>query len=127
LESDVLTLALHGINGESARNYHLINEESTGGRGFRRELPAHRRGIHPSKGIPPGITSLFTRIHAGKIKIRGKSLERYQFQDQQLQILCTDNTNFFKNFNLKASLKFKINLIRPYLEHHIYPSNLKKA
>jgi hypothetical protein len=71
----VPTLALHGINGESAGNYHLINEESTGGRGFCRELPPHRQGIHPSKGIPMGITSLFTRIQAGKIKIRGKSFE----------------------------------------------------
>jgi hypothetical protein len=76
LESDVPTLALHGINGESAGNYYLINEESTGGRGFRRELQAHRRGIHPRKGIPPGITDLFSRIQAGKIKIRGKSFER---------------------------------------------------
>jgi hypothetical protein len=29
------------------------------------------------KEIPPGITSLFTRIKAGKIKIRGKFIERY--------------------------------------------------
>jgi hypothetical protein len=75
LESDVPTLALHGINGESAGNYHLINEESTGGRGFRRELPAHRQGIYPRKVFSPGITSLFTRIQAGKIKIRGKSFK----------------------------------------------------
>jgi hypothetical protein len=34
--------------------------------GFCRELPAHRQGIHTRKGIPPGITSLFTQ----------KSLER---------------------------------------------------
>jgi hypothetical protein len=61
---------------EISRNYHLINEESTKGRGFCKELPAHRRGIFPRKGIPPGITSLFTRIQAGKITIRGKSFER---------------------------------------------------
>jgi hypothetical protein len=36
-----LTIALHGIHGESAVKYHLINEESTAGWGFRRELPAH--------------------------------------------------------------------------------------
>jgi hypothetical protein len=30
--------------------------------------------IHPRKGIPPGITSLFTRIQAGEIKTRGKIL-----------------------------------------------------
>jgi hypothetical protein len=40
----VPTLALHGIHGESARNYHLIDEESTEGR-----------------EIPPGITSSYTR------------------------------------------------------------------
>jgi hypothetical protein len=67
LERDVPTLALHGINGESAGNNHLINEESTEVTGFRRELPAHRRGIHTRKKIPPGITSLFTRIQASKI------------------------------------------------------------
>jgi hypothetical protein len=55
----VPTLALHGINGESAGNYHLIDEESTRGRGFL-----------------VGIPSLFTRIQAGKIKISGKSFER---------------------------------------------------
>jgi hypothetical protein len=39
LESDLPTLALHRINGESAGNYHLRDEESTEERGFRRELP----------------------------------------------------------------------------------------
>jgi hypothetical protein len=72
----VPTLALHGINGDSAGNYHLMDEESAGGRGFRRELPAHRQGIHPKKEIPPGITNLFIRIQAGKIEIQGKSFER---------------------------------------------------
>jgi hypothetical protein len=76
LECDVPTLALHGINGESAGNYHLMNEEYFEGRGFRWELPAQRKGIHPRKGIPPGITSFFMRIQAGKIKICGKSFER---------------------------------------------------
>jgi hypothetical protein len=68
-------IALHGIAGESGGNYHLINEESTGGREFRLELPAHRRGIRPRKVILPGITNSFTRIQAGKIKNRGKSFE----------------------------------------------------
>jgi hypothetical protein len=75
LEFDVPTLALLGINRESAGNYHLMDEESTGGRGFRLELPAHRRGIHPRKGIPLGIASLFTQIQAGKIKMGGKSFK----------------------------------------------------
>jgi hypothetical protein len=39
---DVPTLALHGINGNSAGNYHLMDEEFTGEIGFRRQLPAHR-------------------------------------------------------------------------------------
>jgi hypothetical protein len=104
----------YGINGEFAGNYHTMNEESTGGRGFRRELPAHRLEIHQRKGIPPGITSLFTRIEAGKIKICRKSFKRYQFQDQQFQILYTDNANFRNNLNTKMSIKLKINLIRPY-------------
>jgi hypothetical protein len=40
-----------------------MDEESTGGMGFRRTLPAHRCAIHPRKAIPPEITSLFMRIH----------------------------------------------------------------
>jgi hypothetical protein len=40
----------------------VVDKESTEGRGFHRELPGHRPGIHPMKGIPAGITSLFTRI-----------------------------------------------------------------
>jgi hypothetical protein len=69
------TLALHGINVESAGNYHLMDDKSNVGRGIRPELPAHRRGIHPRKGISPGITVLFTRIKAGKIKMGRKSLK----------------------------------------------------
>jgi hypothetical protein len=55
--------------------------------GFPPELPAQEQEIHPRKRIPPGITSLFTQIQAGKIKTREKSFEQYQFQDQQLKIL----------------------------------------
>jgi hypothetical protein len=108
LEHDVPTLALHGINGESAMNYHLIDEESNEGRGFRREVPAHRQEIHPRKRILPRITSFFTRIQAGKIKIRRSSFERLQFQDQQLQILYSILTiPTLKKLNTKTSLKLK--------------------
>jgi hypothetical protein len=41
------TLALHGINRESVGNYHLIDEESTQGRGFLRESPAYLCGFRP--------------------------------------------------------------------------------
>jgi hypothetical protein len=58
---------------------------------FRRELPAHERGIHRRNVIPPGITSSFTLIQAGEIKLRAKSSEREQFQDQQFQILYIPN------------------------------------
>jgi hypothetical protein len=64
-----------GINRESAGKNHLRKEETTGGRGFR-ELPAHIRGIHPRKRIPPGITNLFTQIESGKIKTSEKSFEQ---------------------------------------------------
>jgi hypothetical protein len=47
LECGVPTLALHGINRESAGNYQLIDEESTRGRGFHRELPVHLLGFRP--------------------------------------------------------------------------------
>jgi hypothetical protein len=37
------------------------NEEYTGEMGFLRKLPAHIREIHPRNGIPPEITSSYTR------------------------------------------------------------------
>jgi hypothetical protein len=68
----VQTLTLHKINRESARDYHLIDEESTKRMGFHRELPSNRREIHPRKGVLLGITNLFMRIQAMKIKMGGK-------------------------------------------------------
>jgi hypothetical protein len=47
LECDVPTLALHGISRESGGNYQLIDEESTRGRGFQRELPVYLLGFRP--------------------------------------------------------------------------------
>jgi hypothetical protein len=94
LKRDVPTLTLHGINGDSAGNYNLIDEESTGGMiipagncqltdeestgglGSCEVLTVHRRGIHWRKGIPQGIASSFTLIQTGKIKVRGKSSKR---------------------------------------------------
>jgi hypothetical protein len=56
------------------------------GMGFRRELPARRRELHPSKGIPPGIRTITWKlIQTGKIKMPGKSSK--QFQEQQIQNL----------------------------------------
>jgi hypothetical protein len=43
LERDKPTLKLHGINGDSARNYQLIDKESTQGRVFHWESPAYLR------------------------------------------------------------------------------------
>jgi hypothetical protein len=43
----------------------------------------------------------------------GTKKKKNQFQDQQIKILYTDNTNFFKNLNTQTSLKLKTNLIRP--------------
>jgi hypothetical protein len=47
LECDVPTLALHGINRESAGNYQLIDKESTRGRGFHQELQVHLLRFRP--------------------------------------------------------------------------------
>jgi hypothetical protein len=52
LECNVPTLALHGINGESAGNYHLIDKESTRGRGFLRELPTPLLGFRLVRSKP---------------------------------------------------------------------------
>jgi hypothetical protein len=88
----VPTLALHGINDNSARNYHLINKESTRGKViplgitrsctrnppkeclFRWELPAHRRGYTRGRGFRWAETSSsFTRIQA--IMVRSECAE----------------------------------------------------
>jgi hypothetical protein len=47
LECDVPTLALHWISREYAGNYQLIDEESTRGRGFHRELPVYLLKFRP--------------------------------------------------------------------------------
>jgi hypothetical protein len=54
---DVPTLALRGINGESAGNYHLINEESTRGRGFHQKMPAYLLGFRPVRSKLAGNPS----------------------------------------------------------------------
>jgi hypothetical protein len=69
------TLALHEKNGDSAGNYHLFDEESTGGMVippgiacswtrnpaeeflFHWELTAQGQGILRRNGIPPGMIS----------------------------------------------------------------------
>jgi hypothetical protein len=73
-ERGVLTLALHGKNGESAGNCHLMDEESTGGGGFHRELPAYLRRFRP------------VRLKFAKNPLNG------------------NNANFKTNLNMKTSL-----------------------
>jgi hypothetical protein len=62
----VPTLTIHGINGESAGNYQLIDKESTSGKGFHQELPAYLLGFrlvrsklaeNPSNGNNSRISS----------------------------------------------------------------------
>jgi hypothetical protein len=98
LECDAPTLALHGINRESAGNYQLIDEESTRRRGFHRELPAYLLGFRP-------VRSKFMENPSNCNNSRIRRFKSY---------VHTDNTNFFKNSNTKTTLKLKINLIRPY-------------
>jgi hypothetical protein len=49
-----------------AKNYQLIEEESTGGMIFRQGLQAHGRGIRWGHG--PGIISSWMLIQTGKIR-----------------------------------------------------------
>jgi hypothetical protein len=51
-ERDVPIHALHGTNGDSAGNYHLMDEESTGGR----VIPPGTKNEESTGGrvIPPG-------------------------------------------------------------------------
>jgi hypothetical protein len=88
LECDVPTLALQGIYRESAGHYHLMDKESNGGMGFRRELPAHLRGFRQDQNG--------RKIHG---TVPGSA---------------ASNSIFLKNLTTKTSLKLKINLIRPY-------------
>jgi hypothetical protein len=63
------TLAFHGINSDSARNYQLIDMENTEEWVFCRELPPQGQEIHLRNIILPGITSSWKLIQTGKIKI----------------------------------------------------------
>jgi hypothetical protein len=76
-----------------------MEEESTGGRGFRWDAQAHGRGTHRKNGIRSGIASSWTLIQTGKIKMRKISPEQKQFQ-----MLFTTNANFIKNLNTKTSI-----------------------
>jgi hypothetical protein len=71
---------------------------------FGRELSTQGRRIHPRRGFCRESAEL-ALIQTSKIKMRGNSSERFQFQDKQLQIYYTANANFFKNLNTKTSLK----------------------
>jgi hypothetical protein len=65
--------------GDSIVKYQLVDEESTRRRGFHRELPAYLRGFRTVRS-----------------KFAENPLNSNKFQDQQLQILYTDNANFLK-------------------------------
>jgi hypothetical protein len=68
LESDAPTLALHRINRESAGNYQLIDEESTRGREFHRQIPVHIHGFGPvrSKFVENPLNGNNSRIRRFK-------------------------------------------------------------
>jgi hypothetical protein len=61
--------------------------------------------MHRGNGILLGITSYWMLNQASRIKMREKSYERDQFQDQKLQLLFTMNVNFLQHKNLRTSLK----------------------
>jgi hypothetical protein len=101
------TLALHGINSDSAGNCQLIEEESTIRMGF-----------------PPGITSSGTRNPPEEYdSARNNQLKEADSDRQdenvrkilkvvtisgsasQIQILYTAKVNFFTNLNTKTKLK----------------------
>jgi hypothetical protein len=115
----VPALALHGINGESAGNYHLIDEESTGGRGFCRELPAHRREFTRGRGFyreRPAYLLGF-RLVRSKLAENPSNGNNSRISSSKYYILTIP----FLNLNTKTSLKLKINLVRLYLELNVCP------
>jgi hypothetical protein len=100
----------------SARNYQVLDKESTGGMEFHQELLAPGQGIHWKKGIPPGITNSWTWFETTKIKnlpvvtIPGTLTLKHLYRIRL----------HFKIKNKKTSFKWKIILIRPYCELNIY-------
>jgi hypothetical protein len=79
----VPTLALHGINRESAGNYQLIDEESTRGKGFHRELPAYLLGFRPvrSKFLENPSNGNNSRISRFKSYILTKLFKKFKYED----------------------------------------------
>jgi hypothetical protein len=67
-------------------NYQLKEKEATGGTVFSRESQVHGRGINRKNVIPPGITSSWTLIQVGKIKMQEKSQTNSK---KQFQVSCT--------------------------------------
>jgi hypothetical protein len=57
LERDVLTLALHEVNGESAGNYHLMDEDSARRMGFRSSYKLMMR--NPPEKVDPTGNGIF--------------------------------------------------------------------
>jgi hypothetical protein len=80
LECDVPTLALHGINSESAGNYQHIDEESTRRRGFHQELPVHLLGFRPvrSKFVENPLNGNISRISRFKSYILTIQTSKYE-------------------------------------------------
>jgi hypothetical protein len=84
LECAVPTLALHGINRESAGNCQLINEESTRGRGFHREIPAYLLGFRlvRSKFVENRSNGNYSRISRVKSYILTiPTLKKFKYED----------------------------------------------
>jgi hypothetical protein len=80
----VPTLALDRINRESARNYQLIDKESTRGRGFHREVPLYLLGFKPvrSKFVENpsnGNNSWISRFKSYILTI--PTLKKFKYED----------------------------------------------
>jgi hypothetical protein len=86
----VPTLTLHGINRESAGNYQLIDEESTRGRGFHRELPVPLLGFRPVRSKFVGNP------------LNGNNSRISKFKSYILTI-----PTFFKKFKFEGLFKMK--------------------
>jgi hypothetical protein len=80
----VPTLALHGINRESAGNYHLIDKECARGRGFHRELPVYLLGFWAvrSKFVENPLNGNNSRISRFKFYLLTiPTLKKFKYED----------------------------------------------
>jgi hypothetical protein len=98
---------LYGKEWNSAGNYRLLDEKSSGRNEFCQELPAPGRGIHQKNEILAGITISWTRNPPEEWNSAGITGSRTWIQTGKIKNLLIGNNS--RNINSKGSLPRKTN------------------